>query len=34
MSYNNLEENKMILGILFSKLEKEDLVELVNKIKI
>ena len=34
MSYNNLEENKMILEILFSKLEKEDLVELVNKIKI
>ena len=34
MSYNNLEENKMILEILFSKLGKEDLVELVNKIKI
>jgi hypothetical protein len=34
MSYNYLEENKMILEVLFSKLEKGDLVELVNKIKI
>jgi hypothetical protein len=34
MSYNNLEENKIILEVLFSKLNKEDLVELVNKIKI
>ena len=34
MSYNNLEENKIILEILFSKLNKEDLIELVNKIKI
>ena len=34
MSYNNTDENRMILEVLFSKLEKEDLVELVNKIKI
>ncbi len=34
MSYNNSDENKMILEALFSKLKKEDLVELVNKIKI
>ena len=34
MSYNDLKENKMILEVLFSKLEKEDLIELVNKIKI
>ena len=34
MTLNNVEENKMILEVLFSKLEKEDLVELVNKIKI
>ncbi len=34
MSYNNIDENKMILESLFSKLEKGDLVELVNKIKI
>jgi hypothetical protein len=34
MSYNYLEENKMILEVLFSKLKKEDLIELVNKIKI
>ena len=34
MSYNNSEENKMILESLFNKLQKEDLVELVNKIKI
>ena len=34
MSYNNLEENKIILEVLFSKLNKEDLIELVNKIKI
>ena len=34
MSYNDLEENKMILEALFSKLKKEDLVELINKIKI
>lgn len=34
MSYNDLKENKMILEVLFSKLKKEDLVELINKIKI
>jgi hypothetical protein len=34
MSYNNSGENKIILENLFSKLKKEDLVELVNKIKI
>jgi hypothetical protein len=34
MSYNNLDENKMILESIFSKLNKEDLVEIVNKIKI
>jgi hypothetical protein len=34
MSYNNSDENKMILKFLFSKLKKEDLVELVNKIKM
>ena len=34
MCYNNLEENKIILEVLFSKLNKEDLIELVNKIKI
>lgn len=34
MSYNDLKENKMILEVLFSKLKKEDLIELVNKIKI
>ena len=34
MSYNNSEENKMILETIFNKLEKKDLVELVNKIKI
>ena len=34
MSYNNLDENKMILKSIFSKLNKEDLVELVNQIKI
>lgn len=34
MTLNNIKENKMILEILFSKLKKEDLVELVNKIKI
>lgn len=34
MSYNNLDENKMILKSIFSKLNKEDLVELVNKIKM
>jgi hypothetical protein len=34
MSYNNLQENKIILEVLFSKLDKEDLIELVNKIKI
>lgn len=34
MSYNNTDENKMILEVLFSKLKKEDLVELVNQIKI
>ena len=34
MTLNNTEENKMILEVLFSKLKKEDLVELVNQIKI
>ncbi len=34
MSYNNLDENKMILESIFSKLNKEDLVEIFNKIKI
>jgi hypothetical protein len=34
MSYNNSDENRMILEVLFSKLKKEDLVELVNQIKI
>jgi hypothetical protein len=34
MSYNNSDENKIILEVLFSKLDKKDLVELVNKIKI
>lgn len=34
MSLNNTEENKEILEVIFNKLEKNDLVELVNKIKI
>jgi hypothetical protein len=34
MTLNNTEENKEILEVLFTKLEKNDLVELVNKIKI
>jgi hypothetical protein len=34
MSYNNSEENKMILETIFNKLEKKDLVELVNQIKL
>ena len=34
MSYNDSDENKMILEVLFSKLKKEDLVEIVNNIKI
>ena len=34
MTLNNTEENKEILEVLFSKLKKEDLVELVNQIKI
>ncbi len=34
MTSNNTEENKMILESIFSKLNKEDLVEIVNKIKI
>lgn len=34
MTLNNTEENKLILQSLFSKLNKEDLIELVNKIKI
>lgn len=33
MSYNNTEENKIILQALLNKLKKEDLVELVNQIK-
>ncbi len=31
---NNTDENKIILNSLFNKLKKEDLVELVNQIKI
>lgn len=34
MTHNNTEENKMLLENLFTKLKKDDLVELVNKIKI
>jgi len=34
MTLNDIEENKIILELLFSKLKKEDLIELVNKIKI
>ncbi len=34
MSYNNTDENRIILENLFSKLDKKDLVELVNQIKI
>lgn len=34
MTLNNTEENKEILEVIFNKLEKNDLVELVNKIKI
>ena len=34
MTLNNVEENKLLLESLFNKLKKEDLVELVNKIKI
>lgn len=34
MTYNNSEKNKIILESLFNKLKKEDLVELVNQIKI
>jgi hypothetical protein len=34
MTLNNVEENKLLLESLFNKLKKEDLVELVNQIKI
>lgn len=34
ITLNNIEENKLILEVLFKKLKKEDLVELINKIKI
>jgi hypothetical protein len=34
MSYNTPEENKIILRSFFSKLNKEDLMGLVNEIKI
>ncbi len=34
MSYNNTDENRIILENLFAKLDKKDLVELVNQIKI
>lgn len=34
ITLNNIEENKLILEVLFKKLKKEDLVELVNQIKI
>lgn len=34
MTLNNVEENKMLLKVIFDKSKKEDLVELVNKIKI
>lgn len=34
LTLNNAEQNKIILESIFSKLEKKDLVDLVNKIKI
>lgn len=34
ITLNHIEENKVLLENLFNKLKKEDLVELVNKIKI
>lgn len=34
MSYNDLNKNKIILESIFNKLDKQDLVELVNQIKI
>lgn len=34
ITLNNVEENKLLLESLFNKLKKEDLIELVNKIKI
>ena len=34
MTLNNVDENKLLLESLFKKLKKEDLIELVNKIKI
>ena len=33
ITYNDLDENKRILELIFNKLTKEDLVELVNQIK-
>ena len=34
IKFSDIEENKELLESLFNKLKKEDLVELVNKIKI
>lgn len=34
ITLNNVEENKLLLESLFNKLKKEDLIELVNKIKM
>lgn len=34
MTLNSIEENKILLEFVFSKLKKEDLVKLINKIKI
>lgn len=34
MTLNNTEENKKILDVLFNKLQKQDLIDLVNQIKI
>lgn len=33
ITYNDVDENKRILELIFNKLSKEDLVELVNQIK-
>lgn len=34
MTLNSIEENKILLEFIFSKLKKEDLVKLINQIKI
>jgi hypothetical protein len=34
MSLNNSEDNKVILGKIISKLKKEDLVEIIENIKL